>query len=312
MDLLENFRAVCGRKVSLALNDVNGRKIVIWGASDSGRILNEFLQEYGYTCAFFIDQNADNIKEYCGCIVKVPCNLDVTKHYVFIATLIVHETIENFLEDRCFTDKDYIYLSDNEGYLKEDINYKGCIVGRYTYGYDDLLSMFPIAERIGRFCSINPTARIWNNHSLDAVTTHPFLDDRLFYSRKERDGRQDYVRKYGKHHNNAVSCKSEIRDNRSVQIGNDVWIGANVVILPGVVIGDGAVLAAGAVITKDVEPYAIVGGVPAKVIKYRFKKEIVDAFLRIKWWEWPVDEIEKNIELFYRPELFCKTFDPRS
>ena len=86
-----------------------------------------------------------------------------------------------------------------------------------------------------------------------------------------------------------------------------MWIGANVIILPGVKIGNGAIIAAGAVVTKDVEPYAIVGGVPAKLIKYRFKKEEINQLEEIKWWNWSIEEIERNIELFYRPEKFLYT-----
>ena len=79
-------------------------------------------------------------------------------------------------------------------------------------------------------------------------------------------------------------------------------------ILPGVAIGDGAILAAGAVVTKDVKPYTVVGGVPAKTIKKRFDDEMIETFLKIKWWEWTVDKIEENIELFYQPEVFCEKF----
>ena len=92
------------------------------------------------------------------------------------------------------------------------------------------------------------------------------------------------------------------------RIGHDVWIGANALILPEVTIGDGAVIAAGAVVTRDVPPYAIVGGVPARVIRYRFSPEMIDAFLEIKWWDWPLEKIKENFDLFYHPELFCKAF----
>lgn len=309
MSQLDKFIDICEKRIPDVIQDVNGRKIAIWGASDSGRILKDFLQENGCKDVFFVDQNAAKMDAYCGCPVKEKNELDVSKHYVMVATIALHESIEDYLEAHGFTDNDYLYICDNERYLKEDTMYKGCMIGRYTYGYEDLLSEYPLATKIGRYCSINNTARIWNNHSLDAVTTHPFLDHRLFYSRKEKDDRVKYMMKYGKHHENAEFENSTLRDNRPVEIGNDVWIGANVIILPGVKIGDGAVLAAGAVVTKDVEPYAIVGGVPAKVIKYRFDQEMIDVFLKIKWWEWSVEKIEKNIELFYQPEMFCNVFD---
>lgn len=85
---------------------------------------------------------------------------------------------------------------------------------------------------------------------------------------------------------------------RKVFIGNDVWIGANSVIMPGVTIGDGAVIGAGAVVTKDVPPYAIVVGVPAKVVKYRFSEDFIKQLLDIKWWELDREIIKKNIHLF--------------
>ncbi|MDE6603995.1 MAG: CatB-related O-acetyltransferase [Lachnospiraceae bacterium] len=186
--------------------------------------------------------------------------------------------------------------------------YRGCRVGRYTYGYRELLEYYPIAESIGRYCSINGTAKIWNNHSLDCVTTSPFLDNLSFYAWEQHDIRWGYIKKYGRHRDNAAFENSELRDNRPVVIGNDVWIGANVCILPGVRVGDGAVIAAGAVVTKDVAPYAIVGGVPAKVIRYRFSPEEIHTLLKIRWWDWSVEKVERNIELLYDPVRFMTTF----
>lgn len=308
MAILETFRTICEKKIPFTVMNFNDRTIAIWGATKGGSIVKELLENWGYNQLFFIDQNAAQIKEFCGYKVEMPCKLDVSQHYVFVATLAVHESIEDLLEEKGFTEKDYLYICDNERYNKEDVSYKGCLVGRYTYGYEELLSEYPIAAKIGRFCSINGTARIWNNHSIDMVTTHPILDHRRFFSKDEKEMRKHFMKKYGKHRENASYENSEIRDNRPVEIGSDVWIGANVIILPGVKVGDGAVLAAGAVVTKNVEPYAIVGGVPAKVIRYRFDKEIIDAFLQIKWWEWEICKIEKNIELFYQPELFCSIF----
>lgn len=309
MEKLNKFKIICERKIPLALKHISNRDIVIWGASSGGCLVKEMLQKQGYQQIVFVDKNAKELKEYDGCRIIQAEVLDASIHYVFVATLALHEEIEEFLEKQGFTEKDYIYLCDNERYNKEDIQYKGCPVGRYTYGYEELMSEFPMASKIGRFCSINETARIWNNHSLDAVTTHPILDHRLFFSRKEKDMRKAFIEKYGKHRNNAPFQNSELRDNQPVEIGNDVWIGANVILLPGITIGDGAVIAAGAVVTKNVEPYAIMGGIPAKLIRHRFEKKQVEAFMRIKWWEWSIEKIEENIELFYQPELFCKQFD---
>lgn len=80
---------------------------------------------------------------------------------------------------------------------------------------------------------------------------------------------------------------------KQTRIGNDVWIGCNVVVLAGVSVGDGAVIGAGAVVTKDVPPYAVAVGNPAKVIKYRFRTEIIAGLLETRWWDLPVEEIKK-------------------
>lgn len=84
---------------------------------------------------------------------------------------------------------------------------------------------------------------------------------------------------------------------KHVVIGNDVWIGANVTIMGGVTIGDGAVVGAGSIVTKDVEPYAIVVSVPAKVVRYRFNKATIKKLTKIKWWNWPEKKIEKHKNL---------------
>lgn len=89
-----------------------------------------------------------------------------------------------------------------------------------------------------------------------------------------------------------------IQTHSEVKIKNDVWIGANTVIMPGVTIGNGAIIGAGAVVTKDVSDYAIVAGVPAKLIKYRFSEEIITELLKLKWWNWDREVIKNNIHLF--------------
>lgn len=134
--------------------------------------------------------------------------------------------------------------------------------------------------KVGKFCSIADYCCIgFDNHPLSNLTTSP-----LSYS-------GDFMRKIGD-----IKIKPEYRQpapkGKPTIIGNDVWIGYNAIVLKGVTVGDGAVIGAGAVVTKDVEPYSIVAGVPAKHIKYRFEQEIREKLLKIKWWDLPDKVIE--------------------
>lgn len=98
------------------------------------------------------------------------------------------------------------------------------------------------------------------------------------------------------------------RKDAHVEIGHDVWIGHNATVLPGVKVGNGAVIAAGAVVSKDVEPYMVVGGVPAKVIKRRFPKEIAEMLEKVAWWDWSRDEIEERFDDLVDMDNFLKKY----
>ena len=133
---------------------------------------------------------------------------------------------------------------------------------------------------IGKFCSIACGAKfIFNcaNHTLKSLSTYTFP---LFFEEWDLP-------------------KSEVAsawDNKGdIIIGNDVWIGYDAVIMAGVTIGDGAIIATRAVVTKDVEPYSIVGGVPAKEIRKRFSPEVIAKLMALKWWDWPEDKIKEFI-----------------
>lgn len=153
------------------------------------------------------------------------------------------------------------------------------IVGKHTYGHQNI-KVFEWGEgaklKIGSFCSLGGNLSIYlgGNHRIDWVTTYPFghIKQNVF---------------------DRFNGEGHPKTNGDVVIGNDVWIGANSVIMSGVKIGDGAVIANNSHIVKDVEPYSIVGGNPAKLIKYRFTNDIITKLLQLKWWEMEDKEINE-------------------
>ncbi|MBS4985829.1 MAG: CatB-related O-acetyltransferase [Hungatella hathewayi] len=192
-------------------------------------------------------------------------------------------------------DKIYPRTGDLETvYLREIISKPGIEVGEYTMYNDfvndpvefeknNVLYQYPINHDrlvIGKFCSIACGAKfIFNsaNHTLSSLSTYPFP---LFFEEWGLE-KKDVARAW---------------DNKGdIVVGNDVWIGYEAVIMAGVTIGDGAVIGARAVVTKDVPPYTIVGGVPAKEIRKRFPEETVAALLEMKWWDWPRERIAEKI-----------------
>ncbi len=150
--------------------------------------------------------------------------------------------------------------------------------------------------KVGRFCAIaeNVNIRLFQ-HPTDLVSVSP-----CFY-------RKEHTLKTFVDENYYEDLQSN-EEGFSVVIGNDVWIGQGVSVKSGVRIGDGAVIGAGAVVTKDVEPYAIVAGVPAKIIRYRFSKEQIDALLKIKWWNRDIKWFEENGKDFTDVDLFIEKY----
>lgn len=153
-------------------------------------------------------------------------------------------------------------------------------IGRYSYcGYDCKF----IKTSIAAFCSISDHVFIGGaEHPLNWLSTSP-----VFQNTKNSGPSKRFAR-------------FDLPATKQTIIGNDVWIGHGVTIKQGVVVGDGAVIAAGAVVVKDVPPYAIMGGVPAKVIRYRFSDDIIEYLLSLQWWSKDDAFIAKHVELFHK------------
>lgn len=180
-------------------------------------------------------------------------------------------------------------------YLKTAISNSNITVGDYTMYNDfvndptdfeknNVLYHYPINHDklvIGKFCSIACGAKfLFNsaNHTMNSLSTYPFP---LFFEEWELEKKD----------------VTEAWDNKGdIIIGNDVWIGYETVIFAGVTIGDGAIIGTRSVVIKDVPPYTIVGGMPAKPIRKRFDDETIEELLKLKWWDWTEEKIIQNIK----------------
>ena len=169
--------------------------------------------------------------------------------------------------------------------VEHHANVRYSSIGKYTYVSARSGAAY---AKIGAFCSIAAGVGIGGGaHKLDAVSTSPVFNK----------GRNIFGKNLG-----SVSFEPY----KITEIGNDVWIGNRALILQGVKIGDGAVVGAGSVVTKDVEPYTIVAGNPAKVIRKRFDDETIEKLLEIKWWNMSEEDLKKYGDSFESPEkLFC-------
>lgn len=270
----------------------SNKKVFMYGTSLAAvELLNSFPILI-HKIEAFIESNPKK-KEFLNKRVYSP--LDFTKEE-FKNSLVIFAS--SFVEDikKYLSEIEY-YLDESIEYLEHEGNFdsscedriiNGVYVGKWTYGALKHCNPETVA-RIGKFCSINHSAIIGDTfqHPLNKISTHPFL-----YKSKLTHPSISFVENH----------MIEDIQQKKTKINNDVWIGANAIILPGIEIGNGAVVGAGTVVTKDVPPYSIVVGVPAKVIKYRFNKKQISIIENLKWWEWNEEKIVNNIELFHNPE----------
>jgi chloramphenicol O-acetyltransferase type B len=156
-------------------------------------------------------------------------------------------------------------------------------IDRFSYiARNSRLSMV----KIGSFCSLGPeTLAGTGNHPVDHLSTSP-----VFYSTMKQCG-------------GTFALKDCIEERQTIEIGHDTWLGARVFIRDGVKIGNGAIVAAGSVVVKDVPDYAIVGGVPARIIRFRYPPDVIEKLLEIQWWRWSEAKLREAQPYFVEPDI---------
>lgn len=295
---------------------LEGKNIYIWGTGLAGKKVFYSLKLFGLKPTAFINGSDNPPEKFLDFPVYSPEILESfnPKTDKFIIASNFYDEIYPHLQ------KYEVIEEENFFNITKQIVYNNPKIGRHTYYGENFKHLFFI-KSIGNFCSIADNVSVGvPNHPYNFISSHPFLYSKLnmfsadFLPEKElkftypcNKCQKSYC-DFGCeiYQEDAQQILNEV--NGFVTIKNDVWIGERAIILSGVTIGNGAIIAAGAVVTKDVPDFAIVGGVPAKIIKYRFAPEEIDVLNKTHWWDWSDEKIRKSMQLFKNKEMFFKYF----
>lgn len=288
--MVTDYQKICSaieRAVNLGKN-----KFIIYPYGEYGSITKQILNNsFGIMEDFIID---NKLSKYNQRIENLDFlnTLNILEYTVIFtcANSDVYETVRNNLREYC-PDNSIVEIFE---YLGEVSTEDKTRCGKCSYGP---LCDHWLVESVGAFCSFAPGSDVVENHAIGYISTHPFLyyggDTDTIHRRTWNDveGERGYFE--------GINPRGDNYKLKKIKIGNDVWLGKNVLITNSSYIGNGVIAAAGAVITKNVPDYAVVAGVPARIIRYRYAKEEIAALNRIEWWNWEDDKIREHFDDFY-------------
>lgn len=283
------------------------KKIIVYPCDDVGiQVVSIMRSIYAVEPAYLIDDHkckyTDNIHD-----TSYLQNINTDEYVLFLASTNtdiykdLKESVEKYFSAENIIELDCMLPVSKSGYPKFETK-----IGKYSFG--PLCVGHPWIKSIGSFCSFARGVDYVTNHEMRYLTTHPIIYDGKCiegyeYQFKANEAYDFYMP--------GIEPKAEmVKKQRRATIGNDVWLGKNVTVTNSANIGNGVIAAAGSVITKDVPDYAVVAGVPARIIRYRYTPEQIEALNRIAWWDWSDDEIRDRFDDFYLPiEEFIKKYE---
>lgn len=287
------------RQIKSMIESTGGVKsCIIYPFGYIGMQVKEVLNTiYGVQESFLVD---DNLSIYNRNIynTKLFEKIDCKEFIVFLSStnISIFDILKKNVE-RYFPQKNiYCLESMTDRGKKEETFECSTSIGKYSYGPICRNHLF--IESIGAFCSFAYGVEVVQNHEMRYLTTH----DMIYLGQHYKDKKVPFDAWEGQPwYFPGVQPKDCVTKAKRSKIGNDVWLGRNVLITNGANIGNGVIAGAGAVITKDIPAYAVVGGVPAKILRYRYTPEQVEELNRIQWWNWSDEMIRDRYDDFYLP-----------
>ena len=280
------------------IGSVGGSRIIVYPYGDVGIQVVELMRSvYDIDPAYIIDNHKCKYNTKIKTIDFLK-TINIDNYYLILASTneeIYFELWNNALQ--CCDENRIIELECMHKVRSErPLSLFRTKIGKYSYG--PICINHPLIEEIGAFCGFAIGVDYVINHEMNYITTHPMI----CWGRRIEGFNMPYEAiRSADWYFSGVTPQPVCKQYKRAKIGNDVWLGRNVIVTNFANIGNGVIAAAGAVITKDVPDYAVVSGIPARVIRYRYNEEQIDELNRIKWWDWSDNLIRERYDDFYLP-----------